>query len=195
MAEYLRYSSMKAANPALAWCAAAGALACFAGCVEMPMSPQFASLAPAAAVAEETPKPELPKLQEPAPQSRPAQEQPEPIKAEAPRVVAAPIDTAALEQQAKKDEAVRLAGLRRQAAKVREQYVNAHAELLEDVRLAILNQQVLPGMSSETVFVSLGVPERVTKRVTSDGTSEQWAYPGRYLYFENGVLSNYTEEH
>lgn len=91
-------------------------------------------------------------------------------------------------------EAARQANLRREAAEVRERYIQAHPELAENVRAAILNQQVIPGMTAETVFVSLGVPERATKRVSAAGTSEQWSYAGRTLYFYEGILSSYTED-
>lgn len=131
-------------------------------------------------------------MPEPSVETRMTREKPEPTDNLMIRVTEQS-NVPSAEQQAA-DETARQAKIRHEVARVREQYVRAHPELPESVRMAILDQQVVPGMTRETAFVSLGVPERVTKSVTFAGTSEQWAYPGRFLYFEDGILSHYTEE-
>lgn len=46
------------------------------------------------------------------------------------------------------------------------------------------------GMSREDVLASSwGRPEKVNKTTNQYGTSEQWVYPGGYLYFEDGTLT------
>jgi hypothetical protein len=45
------------------------------------------------------------------------------------------------------------------------------------------------GMSQEDVLASSwGRPQRVNRTTTEYATSEQWVYPGGYLYFRNGRL-------
>lgn len=46
------------------------------------------------------------------------------------------------------------------------------------------------GMSAEDVRASSwGKPGKVNRTTTVHGTSEQWVYPGGYLYFQNGRLT------
>ena len=56
-------------------------------------------------------------------------------------------------------------------------------------------QSLLPtprlGMSDRQVRekTSWGEPNRVNRTVTAGGVSEQWVYPGSYLYFRNGRVT------
>lgn len=53
----------------------------------------------------------------------------------------------------------------------------------------ILNHQLWIGMSKKEAVASIGNPESVNSTTTADGTSDQWVYKNRYLYFDNGVLT------
>lgn len=117
--------------------------------------------------------------------------------AAAPTVAATPVIIVVTEpstRSAEPGDPVRQARVKRELAEVRERYVAAHPELPEPIRLAILGEKIVPGMTTETAFVALGAPERVTRSVNSEGTNEQWSFPGRTLYFEKGILLSYTEE-
>jgi hypothetical protein len=51
-------------------------------------------------------------------------------------------------------------------------------------------QGVSIGMTQEEVIASSwGKPNSINRTVTASSNSEQWVYPGGYLYFENGLLT------
>lgn len=64
----------------------------------------------------------------------------------------------------------------------------------EKIQLAIIEHQVILGMTKEAVILSWGNPKDINKTVGSWGVHEQWVYTnGKYLYFENGLLTSWQE--
>lgn len=69
----------------------------------------------------------------------------------------------------------------------------------EDVREAIVNEQIQLGMTASQVRLSWGNPSDVNRTVSAHGTHEQWVYgrfttystPHHYLYFDDGVLTSW----
>ncbi len=51
-------------------------------------------------------------------------------------------------------------------------------------------KKVSIGMSKEHVLLSWGKPRNINKSIGGWGVHEQWVYPNRYLYFENGILTS-----
>ncbi len=43
-------------------------------------------------------------------------------------------------------------------------------------------------MTEDQAKLSWGKPKKVNRTVLSGKATEQWVYPGGYLYFEKGVL-------
>lgn len=60
---------------------------------------------------------------------------------------------------------------------------------------AIFNKEVCLGMTSKMVVESLGYPNKINTTKGSYGVHQQWCYEysKRYLYFENGVLTDIQE--
>ena len=54
---------------------------------------------------------------------------------------------------------------------------------------AILQGNVIIGMTTEQCREAWGHPRRINRTTTAYGVSEQWVYGYRYLYFENGKLT------
>ncbi len=75
----------------------------------------------------------------------------------------------------------------------RNDYVARHPELDSRARAAIISGTVVLGMTSDAVSASMGAPRDVNRSVGSWGIHEQWVYPGKYLYFENGVLTSWQD--
>lgn len=76
--------------------------------------------------------------------------------------------------------------------KWREAYVKASPWLTPAVERAILNGDVIIGMTMDEVVGSRGRPQQVNRTVTAYGTSTQWVMRGfnyRYIYFENGKVT------
>jgi len=92
--------------------------------------------------------------------------------------------------------------------KDRRHYVNLHLELSPVVKYAILNGEVLLGMTYEQVLASRGLPLYVNNPLGDQGIPVQWVYIDiskneriqtsikewvldqkyAYIYFENGVV-------
>jgi len=69
----------------------------------------------------------------------------------------------------------------------------ASAKLHEEVR-EYNSRKPRIGMTAEEARNSTwGKPKKINKTTTEYGTSEQWVYGSRYLYFEDGVLSAIQE--
>ncbi|CAM9968829.1 unnamed protein product [Chrysoparadoxa australica] len=49
------------------------------------------------------------------------------------------------------------------------------------------------GMNKEMATISIGTPNDINKSVGSWGVHEQWVYDSLNLYFEDGILTSYTE--
>jgi len=60
----------------------------------------------------------------------------------------------------------------------------------QDARVAdlVAHHKVEIGMTAAQCRISWGSPNSVNRTITAYGVSEQWVYPGGYLYFENGIL-------
>jgi hypothetical protein len=58
----------------------------------------------------------------------------------------------------------------------------------ERVWNAIASEKVFVGMTEDQAKLSWGKPKEVNRTVLSRKATEQWVYPGGYLYFEKGVL-------
>lgn len=61
----------------------------------------------------------------------------------------------------------------------------------EDICNRIEKGEIWIGMNDWMTRQSIGHPERTNRTTSSYGTSEQWVYPNRYLYFENGKLKSW----
>ena len=55
----------------------------------------------------------------------------------------------------------------------------------------IANQSYWKGMTPSQAIQSLGKPLDINRTVGEWGRHEQWVYDGKYLYFENGILTSY----
>ena len=53
----------------------------------------------------------------------------------------------------------------------------------------IKNRYIKIGWNEDQCILSWGYPNRVNRTTSYWGTSEQWVYGSRYVYFENGILS------
>lgn len=50
------------------------------------------------------------------------------------------------------------------------------------------------GMSADDCQMLLGYPQDINTTVTEHGTSEQWVYPDKYVYIEDGKVVSYQEQ-
>jgi hypothetical protein len=57
----------------------------------------------------------------------------------------------------------------------------------------INNSEYWIGMTKEMAELSLGKPEKINRTVTEESVSEQWVYPGVYLYFKNGKVVSFQD--
>ena len=92
----------------------------------------------------------------------------------------------------------------------REDYIKTHPEISSQMRDAILNGDVLIGMTTEQVFASRGQPYKINKTTGSYGIHEQWvmvtsagamygipygldkkAKQYAYIYLENGKVTSW----
>ena len=88
-------------------------------------------------------------------------------------------------QQAQKQQQEEQARKQQQEAIVRDQ--NERAAKKE---AAIANGEVFIGMTAEECIRAWGSPEKVNTTDTARGHHSQWVYPGgRYVYFEDGILT------
>lgn len=82
--------------------------------------------------------------------------------------------------------------------KRREQYIKQHLELSEHMKTWIAKGWVELGMTKEQVVASVGRTSHTNRNVGSWGVHEQWVYEhgirrSDYLYFENGILTSYSD--
>lgn len=62
----------------------------------------------------------------------------------------------------------------------------------EETTEKVIERKIWVGMTGEMASYSLGKPLKINTSVGSNTTNEQWIYPDEtYLYFENGILTNY----
>jgi len=71
--------------------------------------------------------------------------------------------------------------------RLEEALINVHGKEIADL---ILRKNVKLGFTTEMCILSWGYPDKINKTTGSYGVHEQWVYGnGRYLYFENGILT------
>ena len=72
----------------------------------------------------------------------------------------------------------------------------------QEVKETIINSGIALGMTEEQVIYSWGRPENTSRSVGSWGIHEQWSYEvsflhrrysDTYLYFEDGILTSYSD--
>jgi hypothetical protein len=99
--------------------------------------------------------------------------------------------TAAEYSKIKEEADLRQKNTERYYANIRNDYVKAHPELPIRTQHAISIGLVIVGMTKEQVLVTRnGVECRdINTTVVGDTIMEQWAYPGYYIYFENGIVT------
>lgn len=98
--------------------------------------------------------------------------------------------------------------------KRRQGYINSHSELEPAIRDAIINGEILIGMTTEQVLASRGRPLNINSSTGEWGIHEQWVYVGietnprmqtskrewrldhkyAYIYFENGKVTSWQSE-
>ncbi len=82
----------------------------------------------------------------------------------------------------------------KQAQGRRQAYVQAHPDLSDHMKQAILRGSVEPGMTEGEVIASLGPPTGGINTTSTTGhTHEQWIYGTSALFFDNGILSSYQK--
>ena len=92
---------------------------------------------------------------------------------------------------------------------IRKNYIKTHSEISSQMKDAILNGDILIGMTEEQVVASRGRPYKINKTTGSFGVHEQWVMvtstPGvigaygidskakeyAYIYFENGKVTSW----
>ena len=80
----------------------------------------------------------------------------------------------------------------------RKSYVQAHPELSQSVKNAILGGQLIIGMSVDAVLVSQNQEREeydIHRTVSAYGVHEQWVWRRHefYIYFDNGVLTSWQD--
>lgn len=72
------------------------------------------------------------------------------------------------------------------------EYIKKRSGLSEAYKKAILQSEIMRGMTSDDVEVSWGKPKDINRSVGSWGVHEQWIYgSSNYLYFKNGILDSW----
>ncbi len=92
---------------------------------------------------------------------------------------------------------------------MKQNYLKTHPEISSQMRNAILNGDILIGMTAEQVLASRGRPYKINRSTGSYGIHEQWVMitftPGvisaygldkkapryAYIYFENGKVTSW----
>lgn len=95
----------------------------------------------------------------------------------------------------------RLDGPTMQSRQARQLYLETHKdnpELSVKTKGYILNSQIVLGMTKNQVLASWGTPLHKNRSISSWGIQELWVYgnylySARYLYFEDGILTNIQE--
>ena len=78
-----------------------------------------------------------------------------------------------------------------------EKYIQEHPERSQFKELMI-GQEIKVGINKDEAELSWGELRDINRTVTAFGTSEQWVYGdslshGKYLYFDNGILSSWQD--
>ena len=63
----------------------------------------------------------------------------------------------------------------------------------KNVQNIIRAGKIILGMNKDAVKLSWGEPDDINRTVFPGNVHEQWVYPGRYLYFENGILTSFQD--
>ncbi len=81
--------------------------------------------------------------------------------------------------------------------KRRQAFVGQKKHISQRFKNAILNGQIMLGMSKEMMIASWGQPSDINKSVGSYGGHEQWVYDYSFfqyfVYFDNGVITSWQE--
>lgn len=81
-------------------------------------------------------------------------------------------------------------------------YVDSHPGLSPAVRAAIINREVVMGMTEEEVVMSIGNPRDINRSTYQWGTTAQFVYEDfsrylrpkyTYVYFENGRVKSWQQ--
>ncbi len=73
-----------------------------------------------------------------------------------------------------------------------ENYFKEHTERSQ-FKKAVLGKKIAIGMNKDEVIFSLDEPQDINRTVGSLGVHEQWVYSNAYLYFEDGILTNWQD--
>ena len=86
----------------------------------------------------------------------------------------------------------------------KEEYLENNPDLSPEIKKAILNGNVLIGMTRDQVRASRGTPHKINKRTSAYGITEQWVMHSAnpryddlkgkeygYIYFENGRVTSW----
>jgi hypothetical protein len=63
----------------------------------------------------------------------------------------------------------------------------------EGVMSRLKGNETWIGMTTNMAEYAFGKPTEINRTVTSSSTHEQWVYPARYLYFDDGVLTAWQD--
>lgn len=75
----------------------------------------------------------------------------------------------------------------------RDSFVGSHPSLSLKFKNAILDGQVVLGMTEDMVTASWGAPDDINRTVTTLMVHEQWVYGQVYLYFDDGILTAFQD--
>jgi len=67
-------------------------------------------------------------------------------------------------------------------------YINENPDIHQILKDAILNGEIIIGMSMYMVIASWGSPDEIDRSNSVFSPHEEWIYGDTYLYFENGIL-------
>jgi len=62
-----------------------------------------------------------------------------------------------------------------------------------EIKKLVVEGKIRLGMISEQAKAAWGEPKNINESVGTWGVHEQWVYDSHYLYFENGVLTNWQD--
>jgi len=64
----------------------------------------------------------------------------------------------------------------------------------KDIAVKLMNNELWAGMSQGMVLESIGKPVSKTSSNTDSGTNDEWTYPDKILYFNNGDLKKWSKK-
>ena len=101
------------------------------------------------------------------------------------------------------EENIRRAEIKTQKAEIQEKqelisarrfaYITEHPGLPDTIERAILNGQIILRMTPEQVEATWGRPEDIHRHVSIYGTYEHWIYGNISLFFDDGILTSWSE--